>query len=42
MTENQDRGLARNAGNFAGDEFVQDEISDYSDGLAWEGGYQVE
>ena len=34
--------FARNAGDFAGDEFVQYEIAYYADGLARESGYQVE
>jgi len=37
MTDDQDRGFARDAGNFAGDEFVENEIADYADGLAGEG-----
>ena len=42
MAEYQNRGFARDSGDFAGDEFVEDEIAYYADGLAWEGSYQVE
>ena len=34
MTEDQYRGFARDARNFAGHEFVEDEIAHYADGLA--------
>ena len=34
MAQDQDRGFAGDTGNFAGDEFVQDKIPDYADGLA--------
>ena len=42
MAEDQDGGFARDAGDFAGDEFVEDEVAYYADGLAGEGGDEVE
>ena len=42
MAEDQDWGFAGNAGNLAGDEFVQDEIANYADGLAGEAGDDVQ
>ena len=42
MAQDQDWGFAGDAGNFARDEFVQDEITYYADGLAGEGGDDVE
>ena len=42
MAQDQDGGFAGDAGNFAGDEFVEDEIADYADGLAGEAGDDVE
>ena len=38
MAEDQDGGFAGDARDFAGDEFVEDEVADYADGLAGEGG----
>ena len=34
MAQDQHRSFARDAGNFAGDEFVEYEIADHADGLA--------
>ena len=42
MAEDQDGGFAGDARNFAGDEFIEDEIAHYADGLAGEGGDDVE
>jgi hypothetical protein len=42
MADDQDRGFAGDAGNFAGNEFVEDEIAYYGDGLAGEGRDDVE
>jgi hypothetical protein len=42
MAQYQDRGFTRDSGDFARDEFVEDEVAYYADGLAWERSYQVE
>ncbi len=42
MAEDKDRGFAGDARNFTGDEFVEHEIADDADGLAGEGGDDVE
>ena len=42
VPQDQHGGLARDARNLAGNEFVENEIADYADGLLREGGNQIE
>jgi hypothetical protein len=42
VTENQDRRFARNTRNFAGYEFIQNEIANNTDRLTRESGHDVE
>ena len=42
MADDQHWSFAGDAGNFAGDKFIEDKIADYADSLARKAGYDVE